>query len=177
MSRNLKIFMASGIPAGSGMAIFYSPFYGFSVGLISGLISGAFFGILMVFILGFLHGRAVKKVAHGNAEVSTGTHHVRETELPLPYERAFDLCIASLGSLGRCRVYEEDRIRGKILARTGINWKTWGDTVCFEINRIDGGSTRVKVSSRPAARMTLVDFGKNLDNVQRIISFLEKHLA
>jgi len=173
MSRNLKIFMSSGIPAGTGMAIFYSLFYGFPVGLVSGLISGVFFGILMVFILGFLHGRAVKKVAYGNTEPSAGTHHVRETELPLPYDRAFDLCIASLGSLNRW-VYEEDRIHGKILARTGINWKTWGDTICFEIYGIDGGSTRVKVSSRPTARMTLVDFGKNLDNVQRIISFLEK---
>ncbi len=49
-----------------------------------------------------------------------------------------------------------------------------GDVISFEVHRIDDDRTQVKVSSRPAVPTTLVDYGKNLENVERIISFLKK---
>jgi hypothetical protein len=174
MNRNLKIFLAGGIPFGIFTAVLFSSLYGINVGLPGGLMSGVIFGFVMFIILGFLHSRAVEKIAGDISEGSMATCQVRNTELRLPYDKTFDLCIKSLSLISRCRVHEEGRSQGRIMARSSINWKTWGDTISFEITRISDEKTAVKVSSRPTAKSTIVDYGKNLENVQTIISFLEK---
>ena len=96
MNRNLKIFLASGIPFGIFTAILFSSLYGTNVGLSSGLISGLIFGFLMFIILGFLHSRAVEKIAGEKTKESMGTYQERNIKLQLPYDRTFDLCIKSL---------------------------------------------------------------------------------
>ena len=174
MNRNLKIFLAGGIPFGIFTAILFSYFYGINVGLSSGLISGLIFGFLMFIIFGFLHSRAVEKISGDISEESMSTCQVRNTELQLPYDRTFDLCIESLNLISKCRVQEEDRSQGKIIARSSVNWKTWGDTISFVITAISDEKTAVKVASRPTASSTIVDYGKNLENVKTIVSFLEK---
>lgn len=174
VNRNLKIFFAGGIPFGIFTAVLFSYLYGINVGLPGGLISGAIFGFFMFIILGFLHSRAVKKIAGDISEESMATCQVRNIELPLPYDRAFDLCIKSLNLISRCRVQKEDRSQSKIIARSSVNWKTWGDTISFDITGISNEKTAVKISSRPTAKSTIVDYGKNLENVKTIVSFLKK---
>jgi len=172
MNRNLKIFLASGIPFGILSAILFSYLYGIDLGLQGGIASGLIFGFLMFIILGYLHSRAVKKIAGDTSEESMATSQVRNIELQLRYDKTFDLCIESLDLISRCRITEQERSIGKIIARSSVNWKTWGDTITFEITRIDNEKTAVKVSSRPTTKSTIVDYGKNLENVKTIVSFL-----
>jgi len=174
MNRNLKIFLATAIPFGIFMAVLFSAIHGINAGLPGGLISGLIFGFLMLIILGFLHGRAVQKIAGNRSGESMSTFHVQKIELLLPYDRAFDLCIRSLDLIGRCRVQEENRAKGMIVARSSVNWKTWGDTITFDITGTSNNGTAVKVSSRPTSWSTIVDYGKNLENVKTIVSFLER---
>jgi hypothetical protein len=174
VNRNLKIFLATGIPFGIFSAVLFSHLYGFSAGLPAGLLSGLFLGFLMFIILGFLHSRAVEKIGGDRSEAAVAICQVREIELQLHYDKAFDLCMKSLRLIGRCRIQNEDRYEGKITAKSSINWKTWGDTITFEITGISNEKTALKVSSRPTSRSTLVDYGKNLHNVKTIISFLKK---
>jgi len=174
MNRNLKIFLAAGIPFGIFMAILFSIIYGINTGLPGGIISGLIFGFLMFIILGFLNSRAVQKIAGNRSAESMGTFYVQNIELRLPYDRAFDLCVRSLDLIRKCRIQEEDRSRGTIIAKSSVNWKTWGDTVSFDISETDNDSTAIRVSSRPTAWSTLVDYGKNLENVKTIVSFLER---
>jgi hypothetical protein len=56
-----------------------------------------------------------------------------------------------------------------------MTWKTFGDVISFEVRKIDNDRTQIKVSSRPAVRRTLVDYGKNLENMEKISSFLKEH--
>lgn len=174
MHRNLKIFLAGGIPFGIFTGVLFSSLYGISTGLPAGLVSGLLFGFIMFIILGFLHSRAVEKIAGNRSEESMAVRQARNIELQLPYDRAFDLCIRSLDVISRCRVREEDRSQGRIMATASINWKTWGDTISFNIAAINNEKTAVKISSRPTSRTTLVDYGKNLENVKAIVSFLER---
>ena len=174
MNRHLKIFLANGIPFGTFMGILLSSLYGLNIGLPGGLISGLVFGFLMFIILGFLHSRAVRKISGETSGESMDTFQARNIKLLVPFERAFDLCIESLGMISKCRVQEQDRSRGKIIARSSVNWKTWGDTISFEIAPSGSEATDVRVSSRPTSWSTIVDYGKNLENVERIVSFLQK---
>ncbi len=174
MKRNMNIFLSGGIPFGILMGITTSYQYSPQVGLIGGLISGLIFGFIMYIIIGFIHGRAVKKVGDGKFWSETGVHHIRNIQLTESYDRVFNSCIESLSLIKNCNIKESDRLTGKIIAKAGLNWKTWSDTIIFTIRRTEDGCTHLKLSSRPTARTTIVDFGKNLENVETIILYLKK---
>ena len=172
---HLKIFLGTGIPFGIFMGIFYSLEYGFPLSLVAGLFrEGIIFGVFMSLICGFMHSWSVKRMPYGKSEESLGVYHVRNVELRLPYDKAFNLCIESISSIKKCKIQTEDCFHGKIVAKAGSTWKTWGDVISFKARKIDNGRTQVVVSSRPAMRTTLVDCGKNLENVERISSFLNE---
>ncbi len=138
--------------------------------------TGLLFGGLMALILGSLHIWSVRRMPAGRSEGALSVHHVREVELRLSYDEAFDLCVSSLAAVRKCRILREDRSLGKIDARAGMTWKTWGDVVSLEVRRTSGDLTRVEISSRPALRTTLVDCGKNLENVESITGFLTRRV-
>ena len=173
MAGKLKCFFVIGIVFGLITGALCSLRYGLQAGVICGLVSGPVCGLVLFLILGLLHIRAVKKVASDLSEEAYGIHHVRDIKLQYPYDRAFNLCIKSLDRIKNCTIRMQNRSEGKITAKTGINWKTWGDTISFEIKRIDDTETHVKASSRPSMGTTIVDYGKNLENVEKILSFLK----
>lgn len=174
MNRYLKLFLGTGIPFGIFMGISNSFRYGFPSGLVEGLFAGIFFGGFMSLILGFLHSRSVKRMPSGKSEEAMDVHHLRNVELWLPYDKVFNLCVESLRLIKKCKIQKEDISQGKIVAKASMTWKTWGDVISFDVRKIDNDRTQVIVSSRPAVRTTLVDYGKNLENVERISSFLKE---
>lgn len=174
MKRNITIFLLSGIPFGLFIGIWYSHLYGNKTGMNGGILAGIFFGLLTYIILGLLHNQAVKKISDRASGNHLKIHHIRNVDVQLPYDKVYDLCIKSLGLIKKCTPQNENPLEGRIVAKTGINWKTWGDTITFDVKRISNNQTRVKVSSRPTAKTTIVDYGKNLDNVKKIVSFLKK---
>jgi hypothetical protein len=166
-----RILFISGIPSGLLFGILGLNKAGISGAIINGVLTGLVFGTLSSFILISLHISLSRKVDTYSPVNDFGTCQVRNIHLELPLEQAFALCLRSLRSVENCRVISQDLEEGVIRAKTGLNWKTWGDAITFKL--IDGnGETEIIVSSRPAARSTLVDFGKNLDNVERIKRFL-----
>jgi hypothetical protein len=175
MQRGIKISIAAGILSGFLVGIFFALFCGVSMGIAGGLITALITGTVLFLIMGPLHEMFVKKIAGDGFEGSTGVYHVREIEMPWSFDESFDLCVRSLYVISRSRVIETDHSGGRILARTGINWKTWGDTISFEVSASRKRSSKIRVSSRPTAMTTIVDFGKNLQNVNRIVSFMEGH--
>ncbi len=172
MNLFLRLFFGFGIPFGLVMGVFYSLLGGLIVGLLVGLFSTFLFGGLMSLIAGSLHIHYVRQIRSGESEEALGVHHVRRVELRLPYEEAFDLCISSLNAVKKGRIRREDRPSGRIEAKAGMTWVSWGEVISFDLRRIDENRTRVEVSSRPVLRTTLVDLGKNLENVERIAGTL-----
>jgi hypothetical protein len=171
MKRYLKLFLATGIPVGALIGGFYSLLYGFPKGLITGLFAGIFFGSSMSLI----HRWSVKQMFSGKSKEAMNVCHVRNIDLQVSYDKAFDLCIGALNLIKRCKIRNEDRSQGKIDAKVGMTWKTWGDVISFDVRKIDNDRTQIEVSSRPAVRTTLIDCGKNLENVKKIIRFLKEH--
>ncbi len=102
-----------------------------------------------------------------------GVHQVRKLVLPISYEKAFDACVKSIETLKRSKKIKEDRDNGIFDAKAGITWKSFGEQIRFIVNRLDDEHTEVEFSSRPAARTTLIDYGKNLKNVKAIEEYLE----
>jgi hypothetical protein len=78
----------------------------------------------------------------------------------------FDAFSAAVASL-RARVERQDREAGRLEARTRMGIRSWGERVTVEVSRGSGGRTHVVVSSK--LRAQLVDWGKNKENVERIM--------
>ncbi len=169
-----KLLLMSGIPFGFLMGIM-SFHMGDNAGAIrNGILSGLIFGTLVSYILISLHKSLSRKVVSDASMPDFNNHQVRRIVMAIPFEQAFSRCIESLKTVNRCRIILQDPDNGEIRARAGLNWKTWGDDINFKLTQ-ETDSTVVELSSRSSARSTLVDFGKNLDNVERIRRFLHDH--
>ena len=137
-------------------------------------------GLLLILFAGF--GRLVhwlstrgrnsgKATAIDDTGQATGVHQTSVLDLRLPYDKTFDLCLASLG-LVRGKIKQQERSLGKIISMSGIRWNSYGETLEFDIREVDRETTRVHVSSKPIFTKTLFDFGRNRANIEIVSEFL-----
>jgi CRISPR-associated protein Csm1 len=130
------------------------------------LISGDFHGIQEFIFTGYGDTRKSRsKLFRG-----------RSFYVSLAAELAADLlCLKSLEKIKKCEIKEAEQSKGIITAHSGTTWKTWGEIINFEIiNNEDSKKTCIKISSSPLVSTTLVDFGKNYENVKKISDFLKE---
>jgi hypothetical protein len=102
-----------------------------------------------------------------------GVHHTRKVNLNLSYDEAYKACVESIHQIKKSKIVKEDPINGTVDAKAGISWKTFGDKISFKLKRLENDHTEVEFSSRPIIRTTLIDYGKNLRNVQIIENYLK----
>ncbi len=166
-----KLLLMSGIPFGCLMGVMSFQMGDNADAIRNGILSGLICGTLVSYILISLHKSLSRKVVSDASMPDYNIHQVRRIVMGIPFEKAFSRCIQSLKTVNMCRIISQNPDKGEIRARAGLNWKTWGDDI--NINLTEGKETTgVEISSRPSARSTLVDFGKNLDNVERIRRYL-----
>lgn len=172
MQRKLiRIFLQTSIGFGLLMMIFDFVVYG-DINIVSNLISGIGFGIFMTGILGYWNKKSVKRKSSADSTNDYDVKQTKEINLPVPYDKAFELCIESVNQLKKPKIKEKNYSGGVITAKTGITWDTFGDTVSFKLTETKD-YTHIVVSSKPVF-FQVVDYGKNLENVNNIVSFLEE---
>ena len=172
----LKLLLFSGVCFGLIMGLYLSLSYGIYMGMAVGIVTGVIFGFLLSSALFLMQVISVKMMPYGLSEKTLGVYQVRTLEMNIPYEEAFILCAASLGAVKGAKIRSEDPADGRIDAKTGINWKTFGDDISIDVLRTEAGQ-RIRVVSRPTLMTTIVDYGQNLDNVEKITAYLKAHGA
>ncbi len=175
MDRYLKIFFITGIPFGIIFGTLYHFQRGFPASLVSGLLGGIFVGSTLSLILGLLHRKSIQNMPYNDYEEALDVKHERKLIVPLPYDHVFNLCLDSLTEIKKSKINKLDRDKGKIRARAGMTPKTLGDRIRLKVEKIDDEKTRVIVRSEPVSPTTAVDYGKNLENVERITAYLEEN--
>jgi hypothetical protein len=141
-----------------------------ATGLVASLIAGAGFGVAMALLLGFAHEIAARR--------STGVRDaaVRQEEtfvLDGELDDAVDLAMDGLYAIGAGVLSVERGPDARLAARRGWSWKSFGEDMSVEVTPLDRG-VRVVVRSRPRLRTTLVDYGRNLENVQAVRAAMER---
>ncbi len=169
-----KILLLSGIPFGLLISVFSLHREEITDIILNAILSGLIFGTLTSYILISLHRSLSKKVITDMPIDDYGIHQTRSIKLNLSCEQAYDLSLQALKAIKKCRIKSQSPDAGEIRARTGLTWKTWGDDIIIKLTKVKK-TTLIDISSRPSAKSTLVDFGKNLDNVERIRKFLLDH--
>jgi hypothetical protein len=167
----LKLFLAAMIPyalafsvmtRNTGMAI--------GVGVVLGLIIAGIFGTLQI--------RSMK--GKKKADETYAVNQEREMEIDLPFDRALELtrtAVLSISGATIMKEYSPEEGAVVIGARTGLNWETYGEKIGLYLERIDADTTLLRVESRPRLRTTLIDYGRNLHNVNAISLYVREHTA
>ena len=86
-----------------------------------------------------------------------------------PFEQKYEKSLKAL-KLIKAVVTNQDKNSGKIEAKTGFSLKSFGEKVEIKINP---KTNEVLISSKPSVSTTLFDYGKNLENVQKILNYLK----
>jgi len=145
--------------------------------LIFGASAGALLGILLLVVFWFIQTAITKIIpSYGKYNPYLTAHKVKNIELMSPYSTAFDLCISSVNTIRKCRIQTKNISDGMIIAETGMTWHSCGEIISFELRKIGNMRTHVKVSSKPNLFIVFGDkYGKNIENVEKIIRFLREN--
>lgn len=158
------------------LSLFYGLIMGFLLSsndrpfFLDALVSGILFGAVVIIIMMIVQKLHLRKT--GNAGKKVQLINQAEFKLEGTKEQVIELCRNSLDSIKNSSVLEINREAGLIRAKAGMTWYTWGDEITFQIESIGDHNYSVSVTSRPMVKTTLIDYGKNLDNIQKIKSYL-----
>lgn len=148
--------------------------YGFSGEIFSWLWDDILIAAGLSFLITSLHYLAVRRLPYKKTKGSLDVFQLRKMTIPLPYSDSMKRCIASLETIGDVRIMEVSYTNGKIIAMVPASWKTLGQVISFKVSESSGSHSNIEVFSKPAFTIIRADFGKNLDNVEKIVAFLEK---
>ena len=60
----------------------------------------------------------------------------------------------------------------KIFLKGKVNWLSWGEKITIEIKSIADENTNIIISSEPSVPITLIDWGRNQQNVDKIAHYI-----
>ncbi len=172
----LKPILA-GILFGLFITILIFPIYKSAESLLLSLRIGLIFGLILLFA-NLIHLRMMRR----KQSQSLKSHHMQEVELPIPYDRAFDLCVNAVKSLKNCKIQElsSEKIVAVKPTKVPLDWIYNRDIITIELLRVDDNRTNVKISSRlfpdPPSKY-YADYGSNLENIEKISEFLLKNVS
>lgn len=139
----------------------------FNLALLFGFLSGLLFTLIILFIQwSYLREAGLKK---------TGISAINSIEFEAAgdKEEVFALCLESIRSVKKSEIGLLNKDKGIFTVNVGVNWRTWGELIQFDIKEISTHKCNVEITSRPAMGTQLIDFGKNLDNVIKITNDLK----
>ena len=147
-----------------------SSFYGFIEGLQYGTIL-SIVSLPLIFLLDFIQRlKSFSKFKKLDFHVK----QVRKVLIEDEYCSAFKKFYETLISMEGLSIKKSDEKEGIIEAVTKRSWKSFGEIVKVNIAKGTKRKVFITINSRPKGCFTLVDYSKNFENVESIISNLEK---
>lgn len=91
--------------------------------------------------------------------------------------RVFELCNSSVWTINAKIISENNKNAGFLKAKTPLTFWSWGEIIEIKVSAIDEKTSQVLVTSSPSVKTTLVDYGKNTENVEKICWYLKNKLS
>ncbi len=96
----------------------------------------------------------------------------KKIALSLDYTSAFEKSVEALKEIN-AEIKESNKVEGFIIARTGMSWKSIGEELIVRLKSLNNRQTQIKIISKPIALLTVLDYGKNLENVNKFTKFIQ----
>ncbi|WP_077211930.1 hypothetical protein [Bacillus dakarensis] len=164
MKKMLTILLATSIPFGWTIYIAYKQL---ALGVIAGLLFGACIAIGLVTI-NYLF---TKSAGEG---LDSSVNREKEIEVHLNYNHAFEVCKSSISALRNAKIMNIDYREGIIHVRTAANFRTLGEQIILSVQEISDEVCKIHLQSKPAYPTTVVDYGKNIENIKLLTSYFEQ---
>ena len=169
MERHLKVFIKGGVLFGLVMSIMHFILMRQIVSsVIMGLLYGSFFGMSMTLI-----GVWNEKRLNSLGFTTTNMNPIQQREIYVDQlvPQATKLCREALLTIPKLHILSVDTASGFILAKVGMTWLSWGESVTVKLLSHGKGSF-VYIRSAPKLRFTIIDSGKGVENVERFVHAL-----
>jgi len=170
----LKTFLVSSVLFGLGLGLLLLVFKPFELSFGGLLLIGLIYGAAMSLVLDSLH---ILMCPDSKTRKGLSVDQHRILRLPVPMERAFELCRAALEANKWCIVVRADKDAGVLRARRKFTWRSWGDVITLTLHPESADQTRVDIRSCPRVRTTLVDYGSNWRNTEALSNWPQEHGA
>lgn len=138
------------------------------------ILFAAVLGAVAGFVILFWSDSKSRAVSGRDDEEIYRVRQSRMITLLLNYEKAFELCKASINYLHRAKIKNEDFAQGTIKIKTGMNWNSFGQIITLKLNKINEHLTEVEISTRPIPRTALIDYGEGWKYAEEISKFLKE---
>lgn len=136
------------------------------------------FGVIFGTIIVVLQWASIRRLKSDTLKrVSASTVQFREIELPVGFTTAFENGVRSLTSIDNCKPIVIDMHGGTIEAKVRKQVLEEGQEILMVFSRSDSQHTNCIVWSESSKKGATVDMGKNLGNVNAIISYLKTSIA
>lgn len=168
MKQKIILFLVTSIPYGLAMGIIFVNDK--NEWLKKSLVSGIIFGLLMTVILSIIQWINQRRLGQKKGKLKV--NNTVRFEIEDSKQEILELCEKSLVNIKKCIIEKSNLDEGTLTAKTGGTWLTWGEFILFQLEFIDDNKWMVNVSSRPIVKTTVIDYGKNRDNIQRIIEYI-----
>jgi len=93
-----------------------------------------------------------------------------QVELPMSLVDAYQKSAQALRVIG-ASITKEDRSAGRIEAKRGMSFRSWGEKLVVGISGGDNAAT-ISITSSSSWPLTLADWGQNNSNVDRFLDWL-----
>ncbi|WP_026690895.1 hypothetical protein [Alteribacter aurantiacus] len=162
MKRIAMLFVFSAIPYGIGTYFVYGA-------LLPTVIGSVIFATIMTITLGLLHYLGTKEEGSFNSPIK------QEAKVAITFSRedAVKRCENAINSLGGASVKDVEMEKGIVRGRTGMSFRSWGEKLSCIVEETDAEKTVVTIESRPIIPITLVDYGVNKKNVNKMKEYIE----
>ncbi len=160
----LKIFLLAGVSYGLVMLAFNwangTPF-----DIWRFLFSTLFFGMAMSLLLVSLHKYRIKQ---------KGIQEITQDDLKLFHSKRFKTSLTQIELLEKLKSdpiiaqMKVTEIENGIQLSSGMSLYSWGEKITLLLKSEGFGAYEYEVTSSPKLKVTLLDYGKNLENVKRI---------
>lgn len=104
--------------------------------------------------------------------------HNGGAEFPYAKKELFWAIRRAVGQLDGFEVDSADPLTGRIVVKTGISFRTWGEHIPITLTEVTSERTHVSVSSssKIGALGGVWDWGKNKENIERILTEASRQL-
>lgn len=144
------------------------------IGTLEGLLGYALLGLAVGMItLGFSDYSARKRSKRSSPEIFEVRQN-RSVTVMRGIDEALELCREAVLSLGNVSLKSVDEKNKIVVARSHMNWKSFGSIGTMELRKIDDRLTEINISTRPIPRTALVDSGEGWELAERLIAYLRR---
>ncbi len=170
----IKLYVFVNLCAGLLFGIFQTVRINSFNGFIDGLFFGTILSLTTIPILIFLDVFQKAKCYFKYKIICYQTNQKRKFLLKDNYVTIFNKLNDVLNNHPKIEIYNKDMKNGVIEAVAKRSWKSIGEIIKVEFLNKANGKVVVVLSSKPKISLTMIDYCKNLENVEMIMSDVHK---